>query len=192
MTTPATSSPRDRILETAAQLFYGQGIRAVGVDTIIAQAQVAKMSFYKHFPSKADLVLAFLSKRDADWRAWLEGAVPRLAPRVKDRPLAVFDALAERFETKDFRGCAFINTMVETANREDEAHRAAATHKAAVQTYLAKLLVEAGHPSGLAEDLLLLMDGAVVAAVRKGSSDPAHRAKALAATILAAHSPKRT
>lgn len=186
MTTSTPLPVRERILQTASQLFYAQGIRAVGVDTIIARAQVAKMSFYKHFPSKNDLVLAFLTQRDAQWRVWLAERVDSLAPRPEDRPLAVFEALAERFATQDYRGCAFINTMVETASREEAAHQAAAAHKHAVQAYLAHLLREAGRPERLAQDFLLLMDGAILAAVREGSTESAHRAKAIAALLLKA------
>ena len=100
-------TPRDRILEVASKLFYQNGIRAVGVDTIIAQSDVAKMTFYKHFKSKELLVLEFLNRRDELWRAWFESRVEQLAPKIEDRPLAIFDALEERFSRKDFRGCAF-------------------------------------------------------------------------------------
>lgn len=175
---------RERILETASELFYQKGIQAVGVDAIIGQADVARMSFYRHFKSKEGLVLACLDARDERFRTWLAREVNRFAPDPKDRPLAVFDALALRFATKDYRGCAFLNTMAETADRENAVHRAAAAHKGKIGTYFEGLLRDAGLDAWHAADLLLLFDGAVVSAVREGSITPAARAKRLAALLL--------
>jgi AcrR family transcriptional regulator len=179
-------SPRERILKTASELFYAQGLRAVGVDTIIAQAGVAKASFYKHFPSKDDLILAFLKRRDALLRHWLEQTVERLSPNAADKPLAVFDALAQRFASNDFRGCAFINSMVELANRDHVAHLAADEHKRHVTAYISGLLKAAGiaDPENLAHELMILMDGAIVTAVREGTPDAARSAKRIAAVLL--------
>src|SRR5512146_2036779 len=98
---------RERILATAAELFYREGVRAVGVGRIADEAQVAKMSLYYHFRSKDDLVVAWLERRDTAWMGWLEGAVESAGGGV----LAVFDALREWFEQPDFRGCAFVNTQ---------------------------------------------------------------------------------
>lgn len=182
------SKVRERILEVASELFYERGIQAVGVDAIIAGADVARMSFYRHFKSKEGLALAFLERRDQRFRSWLEGEVDRLAPDPRDRPLAVFDALALRFSPEGYRGCAFLNTMAETPDRNDALHRAAARHKEKVQDYLARLLRDAGLDAGLASDLLLLVDGAVVSAVREGSPAPAQRARRLAALLLDAGS----
>lgn len=181
-----TNSPRERILKIASELFYAQGVRAVGVDTIIARASVAKASFYKHFPSKDDLILAFLKRRDALLRTWLEQAVERLSTKPADKPLAVFDALAQRFASKDYRGCAFINSMVELANRDHVVHQAAEEHKRLVTAYIGGLLKEAGiaEPNALAHEFMMLMDGAIVTAVREGSSDAAQSAKRIAAVLL--------
>lgn len=178
------SKVRERILEVASELFYQRGIQAVGVDAIIAQADVARMSFYRHFKSKEGLALAFLDRRNEKFRAWLEGEVNRLAPQLRDRPLAVFDALALRFASEGYRGCAFINTMAETADRDDVVHQAAARHKTKIQDYLALLLRDAGLGAEHAPDLMLLFDGAVISAVREGSAAPALRAKRLAALLL--------
>lgn len=183
------SKVRARILEVASELFYQQGIKAVGVDAIITKAEVARMSFYRHFASKEGLVLAFIHGRDEEFRGWLATQVERLAPNPHDRPLAVFDALAVRLATPGYRGCAFINTMVETANRNDLAHQAAADHKARVEDYFVSLLSNAGLDPHHAADLLLLFDGAVIAAVREGSDEPARRAKRLAALLLAGDTP---
>jgi AcrR family transcriptional regulator len=182
----ASQSPRERILRTASELFYAEGIRAVGVDTIIARAGVAKASFYKHFPSKDDLVVAFLGRRDALLRHWLEQAVEHLSPDPAGRPLAVFDALAQRFASKEYRGCAFINCMVETADRAHAVHHAADDHKREMTQYLGRLLKAAGVPTAneLAGEFMLLMDGAIVTALREGSPRAAQSAKRIAATLL--------
>ena len=178
------SQVRERILETASELFYRQGIAAVGVDAIIGKAEVARMSFYRHFKSKEGLVLACLEARDERFRAWLASEVDRLAPDPKDKPLAVFDALALRFATQDYRGCAFLNTMAETPDRKDAVHRAAAAHKGKIGAYFETLLREAGRDPALAADLLLLFDGAVASAVREGSAASAGRARRLADLLL--------
>ena len=180
------TAPRERILEVAGQLFYQNGIRAVGIDTIIAQADVAKMTFYKHFKSKDLLIVEFLKRRDENWRAWFEAAVYRLAPRAEDRPLAIFDALEERFLTADFRGCAFINTMVEIANGDHLAHQTAAEHKQKVREFVRSVLVAAqvNEAEELSKAFILLMDGAIVTAVREKNPDAAQAAKKIAASLL--------
>jgi AcrR family transcriptional regulator len=185
---PPVPPPRERILAVATQLFYAHGLRAVGVDTIISQSGVAKASFYKHFPSKDDLVVEFLVRRDRLWREWLATAVERLSPRPAGRPLAVFDALAERFASDDFRGCAFINSIVELADRSHAAHVAADTHKREVIRYLAGLLEAAGvaRPDGLARELMMLIDGAIVTALREGRPEAAKSARRVASLLLQA------
>lgn len=184
------SRVRERILEAASELFYLRGIQAVGVDAIIARADVARMSFYRHFQSKEGLVLAYLERREEQWQAWLKDAIERLAPDPADRPLAVFDALAQRFTTPHYRGCAFINAMAEVARREAAAFQAAAALKGRTEDYLARLLREAGHGEALAQDLLLLLDGAIVSWVRHGDPASAHRAKHLASLLLKHNAPR--
>ncbi|WP_145791463.1 TetR/AcrR family transcriptional regulator [Kitasatospora atroaurantiaca] len=177
------SNARQRLLTTAEELFYAEGIRAVGVEQILNTSGVGRASFYRHFASKDDLVVAVLQDRDKRWRAWL-------AERVTTHgggPLAVFDALAERFARQDFRGCAFINTMVETADPTSPAHRVAAQHKAEVAAYVEALLTTAGasEPAALAAQFTLLIDGALVTALRERTPDAAARARVVAATLLA-------
>ena len=181
---------RERILDAATELFYAQGIRAVGVDTIIARSAVAKASFYRHFPSKDDLAVVYLERRDLLWRQWFVDAVARLSPGPKGRPLAIFDALSERFRSKDFRGCAFINSIVELANRDHAAHIAADLHKREVTALVALFLGEAGFTDeDLPRTFVMLMDGAIVTALREGTHGAAARAKAVASALLAAHRP---
>jgi AcrR family transcriptional regulator len=184
---------RSHILEVAERLFYAEGYRAVGVDRLIAEADVAKATFYRHFRTKDDLLVAVLDARDARFREWLAGRVEAAADDPRDRPLAVFDALAELFAADDFRGCAFLNTMVEVASRSHPAHQAAQRHKQRLIDYFERLLREAGVPSAsaLAPQILLLIDGAIVTAVREGGPGAAARARSLAENLIATARPGR-
>src|SRR5882762_1145057 len=100
---------RDRLLDAAERLIYRDGINGSGVDTILADASVARMSLYNQFGNKDGLVLAALDRRDRRWMAWYEARVTALAPASQDRVLALFDALGDWFRQPDFHGCAFIN-----------------------------------------------------------------------------------
>ncbi|WP_406235182.1 TetR/AcrR family transcriptional regulator [Nocardia sp. NBC_01009] len=180
---------KERLLATAEELFYAEGIRAVGVDRLLQESGVGRASFYRHFTSKDDLVIAVLEGRDRRWLDWLRESVESKAPDPADRPLAVFDALSERFARKDFRGCAFINTMVEVADPTAAAHQAADRHKRRVIDYLTELLTAAGRSDApeLAAEFALLVDGAIVTSVREASPAAAHRARAIAARLLASN-----
>lgn len=179
---------KEHILDIASELFYAQGIRAVGIDTIIADSGVAKMTFYKHFKSKDELVYQYIRRRDERWREWFAQAVERYALSRQDRPLAVFDALEERFTTPNYRGCTFINTMVEMANRNHIASQAAAEHKESVQMFVQQILTEAGYENSdiLSQQFMLLIDGAIVTALRQGTAESAKFAKQIAAQLLKA------
>jgi AcrR family transcriptional regulator len=114
MAAPGRAPARERILDTAYELFSHNGIRAVGIDRIVAESGVAKMSLYHHFPSKDDLVLAFLELRMERWtRGWLEAEIERRAETPRERLLAVFDVFDEWFHESDFEGCSFILTLME-------------------------------------------------------------------------------
>ncbi len=174
---------RQRLLNTAETLFYAEGLRAVGVERILAVSGVGRASFYRHFTGKDALVVAVLEGRDERWRAWL---TERVAAHG-GHPLAVFDALAERFATEDFRGCAFINTMAESADPDSPAHRVAALHKTRVVELLEQLIRDAGlpHPATRAREFALLMDGAIVTALRERTPAAAARARTVAEALLA-------
>ena len=150
-----TSSARDRILATALRLFYRDGIRATGVDRIIAESGVAKMSFYRHFPSKADLVRAFLAARHDYWMGWFTAAVEH---RFEERGLAaIADALSDWCAEEDFRGCAFINTVAETGGE----FPAAIDHKRELEAYVRSLAERLALPSPavVAAKAMILIEG---------------------------------
>src|SRR4029077_2431978 len=127
---PATSA-RDRILKTAFRLFYARGLRAVGVDTIIAESGVAKATFYKHFPAKDDLIVAYLDKVDGVWTGQLRAAAEAAGPAPADKLVGLFDALGSACRRDGYRGCAFINAAAETAPGT-AVHNRTIAHKQAV------------------------------------------------------------
>lgn len=177
-----TPSARDRILETAQRLFYRHGIRAVGVDRIIAESGVAKMSFYRHFPSKKDLVVAFLERRHRFWMDWFTRRVRELAENRASPGLGIIaDALQEWFSEPEFRGCAFINTVAELSEDSSEEHRIAADHKRELRDFIRTLIPEQPRfPADDAADLaVLVIDGAIVRAQMTGKAETAEEARAL-------------
>ncbi|HSJ15545.1 MAG TPA: TetR/AcrR family transcriptional regulator [Longimicrobiales bacterium] len=183
------TSVRERILATVDELFYGRGTRNVGIDQIIAESGVAKASLYQHFASKDALVLEFLRQRHTAWREWFERAVADRAEQPRARLLAVFDVLEEWFGDPNFRGCPFINTTVEVANPAHPAHQISADVKRQFRTSLRQLAAAAGleDPDGLAAQLALLVEGAIVTALMEQSPAAAGEARAAAARLIAAH-----
>jgi AcrR family transcriptional regulator len=169
------TAARDRLIAAAERLFYAEGIRAVGVERLLAESGVGRASFYRHFPGKDDLVVTVLGERLERWRADLAAAVEERGGGV----LAVFDVLADQAAEPAFRGCAAINTMVEVADPDSAAHRVAAEHKEHLAAYLQTLTGTAER----ARELLLVVDGALVSSLR----DPGAigRARALAGRLFA-------
>jgi AcrR family transcriptional regulator len=151
---------RERILATASRLFYQDGVRASGIDRIIAESGVAKMSFYRHFPSKADLVRAFLAARHQSWMAWFSAAVER---RVEQQGLAaIAGALGEWFAQPDFRGCAFINMVAETGRDFPTAIEHKRDLSAFVEALAARLSLPA--PRRTAAKAMIIIEGMIVRA----------------------------
>jgi len=183
----------ERILDTASKLFYQKGIRATGVDSIAAASGMTKMTLYACYGSKEELVRVYLARRDQRWREWFKDAVERHAHQGPRRPLAIFDALGERFADPEFRGCAFINAMAELDDREHPGYIAAAQHKARVQDYVRTLLEESGYreSGALARRFMVLIDGAMVTASREHRPEVARHAKEMATSLLSGW-PRRT
>ena len=181
----AQRPPRERILDTAYELFSRNGIGAVGVDRIVAESSVAKMTLYRHFPSKTELALAFLELREQRWtRDWLQSEVYRLAATPRDRLLVIFDLFDGWFHRPDYEGCSFINTLLEMPD-SDPLHEAAAHHLAVIRDFIEDLARQARveHPKEVALQLQLLMIGAIVSAGR-GDVDAARRARDTGELIL--------
>ena len=156
-------SARDRILFTAHRLFYSEGIRATGVDRVIAESQVAKLTFYRHFPSKNDLVQAFLVFRHERWMAWFTDAVQRHAQK-QPGVQALVPVLREWFEDEAFRGCAFINGLVEMGGTQAQVVDAARSHKDDMTAVIAQLLPASRHRKADAQAIAIAVDGAIVRA----------------------------
>jgi AcrR family transcriptional regulator len=154
----ATSEARLRLLATASRIFYAEGIHSVGVDRIIAEAKVTRATFYRHFPGKEDLVLAYLESADQALRHQIETAVVPGAP-VADTVRAVAVAIADGIRSPGFRGCAFLNAVAEYPDPAHPVHRAVLAHRQwfldTVNTLLADL------PG--AQHFVMLRDGAMAA-----------------------------
>jgi AcrR family transcriptional regulator len=181
-----TSEARQRILETADRLFYQDGIRAVGIDRIIAEARVAKMSLYKHFPSKDDLILAVLKYREEGVLAFFRSAMERHGKKAKNPLRAFFATLKEWFETPGFRGCAFQNAAVELAAPSHPGTEFVRGHKKRFSEFLRELVEEtAGKGAAkVAPAVTLLVEGAVVTAVIQGKPDAADVARDAALKLM--------
>ena len=177
VTTVRPSAARERILETAFSLFYARGIRGVGVDRIIAESGVAKATFYKHFPSKDDLVVAYLDRVDALWSGQLREAAEAAGPEPERQMVGLFDALSNACRREGYRGCAFINAAAES-QPGTAVHDRTVAHKAAVLAWVRTLAEQAGahDPGSLARSLTLLLDGGLAS----GSLDADPQAPAVA------------
>jgi AcrR family transcriptional regulator len=181
----AVSVKRAHLMNTAQRLFYRDGFRIVGIDTLLAEAGVAKMTLYNHFASKDELIVAVIEKLDADVRTALTAAVEAAGHSPTRRMLAVFDWLKVWFDSAEFKGCAFIRALSEYPDPAHPIHQAAWRHKEAVNDLLTQLATSAGasRPAELAAALSLLINGAIISAHATGSSASATTARA-AATIL--------
>jgi AcrR family transcriptional regulator len=187
--TSARPTARERILETAYELFSRHGTRAVGVDRIIAECGIAKMTLYRNFPSKDDLILAFLEERDARWtRAWLQAEAERRGDARARRLLAIFDTFESWFAREDFEGCSFINVMLEIVEPEHPVRLATVRHLESIRGYVRGLAEEAGieDADGFARQWHILMKGSIVAA-GEGDLRAAGRARELGRLLLEHH-----
>ena len=169
---------KDRILETADRLFYLQGIRAIGVDTIAAEIGISKRTLYNHFPSKDALIAAYLERRFVQ-------------PRPSDKPpaeqiLATFDALERRFSAKDFRGCPFVNAVAELGAEDKSVRRIAIAFKESRRLWFRNLLDQLGvaDAEGLATQLAVLVDGCIAQDLVRNDPLMARAAKEAAEVLL--------
>lgn len=182
----------ERILRVASEMFYREGIRAVGVEAIAAEAGVTKKTLYDRFGSKDELIAAYLRARDERWRNWMEESVEGVDGSPKERLLSTFDALEgwierENPEGENPRGCSFVNAAAENPDPGHPAHAMAVEQKKWLREYLTLLAAEAGaeEPGDLAERLVILYEGATVAHSLEAATDTARKAKEIAAILVA-------
>ncbi|MDX6341193.1 MAG: hypothetical protein QOH87_1331 [Trebonia sp.] len=182
-------SGRERVSRAAYELFSREGVRTVGVDAVIARAGTAKMTLYRNFPSKDDLILDFLRRREQLWtRDWLEAESQRRGGTPRDRLLAIFDVFSEWFSLPDFEGCSFLTTMIEVNDREHPVHQAAVGHLANIRGYIESLAADAGirDADAFARKWHILMKGSIMAA-HEGDTAAAARARELGELLLKEH-----
>jgi AcrR family transcriptional regulator len=180
------ASGRERVERAAYDLFSRRGVRAVGVDTVISEASVAKMTLYRNFDSKDELVLAFLRRREELWtKGWVRAEATRRGETPQQRLLAIFEIFDEWFREPGFEGCAFITTMLEFADRSSPVRQASVSHLAEIRAFLRELATAAGapDPDGFARQWHILMKGSIIAA-GEGDTEAALRARELGELLL--------
>jgi AcrR family transcriptional regulator len=178
---------RQRIVDTAYDLFSRHGVRAVGIDRIVAEAGVAKMSLYRHFATKDALVLAVLQEREQRWtRDWLGAEVARRESTPERRLLAIFDVFGEWFHSSDFEGDSFVKMLLEFDDPASPVRQASADQLANVRSFVCELAEQAGvrDPDALAHKWHILMKGSIVTA-SAGDALAARRAREVGQLLLA-------
>jgi AcrR family transcriptional regulator len=182
-------SPRERILQTATELFYRHGIHSVGIDRIIAESGVAKMTFYRHFPSKVRLIEEYLAQNELKWQSLL-GQVTGAAQGPAEKLLAIFDGLECAIKDPGFCGCPFIKALAEFGleQSEPEVRTLIARHFSQIEDIIVPLLKQARPKDSkkLLPALMSLITGTVVVAQATGKTDVAKLNKTAAQTLLEA------
>jgi AcrR family transcriptional regulator len=184
----ANPGARDRILTAAYELYSRRGIRDVGVDEVIESAGVAKASLYRHFPSKDDLVVAFLRLREERWTVgWVEAEARRRGRTPEEQLLAIFGLFDEWFHRDDFEACSFINVLLEMGSAHP-AGTASVQHLANIRSIVCTLAEEAGlrEPDSFARSWHILMKGSIVSAA-EGDAEAAQLARSMARLLIEKH-----
>lgn len=182
-------STRETLITTAGDLFYQDGFHAVGLDQILERVGVTKTTFYNHFDSKDDLVIAVLQERDKDETNDLMRQVrERGNGDARAEMLAFFDVIEEWLASPDFRGCMFFKAASEYPSANDPVNKAAMVHGATLFGELRQLATRGGAPSpdALASQLMLILTGAVLTRTSSGMTDPARSARAAAGAVVEA------
>lgn len=183
---------RDRLLETAIDLFYTHGFHAVGLDRVIAETGVTKTTFYKHFESKDDLVAAAITRRE-EWErhAWSRAVREQGGPTPRGQLLALFDVIDVWFNDPSFHGCLFINAAVEFADPRDPVHVVAATYKRRARDGWRELAAAAGaaDPDTFADLYATLVEGTMIMRHVHGRNDAARVTKPLAERLIEQYVP---
>lgn len=180
-------SKQELLVNKAMELFAEGGYNAVGIDKIIAEAGVAKMTMYKYFPSKNDLIVAVLRERDRTFRLSLMTYV-NLYDAFSEKIKAIFVWHDTWFKRDDFNGCMFINASAEFHDCNDDIHKISAEHKHLIEAYIESILVNISPPKAkkLATQIAMLLDGAIVAAHVTGNPSAAMDAWEAAQALLCA------
>jgi AcrR family transcriptional regulator len=181
------STVKDRILDTASRLFYDQGYHVTGINQIIDEADIARASLYNHFPSKTDLLLAYLDRTHLEWFVALDAY---LAPfgAAREKLIALFDFRIERQKRLRYKGCHFNKITAETSE-DMEVFVRVKTHKERFRQYIRDLVRQSGH-RGLMEDdvladtLFLLLEGGIALGAMFRSSEDAEKARRIAESLL--------
>jgi AcrR family transcriptional regulator len=187
-TAEARTSARERILDASYELFSHRGIRAVGINEVIERAGVATATLYRHFPSKNDLVLAFLDQREQRWtKDFIEAGALRRGSNPEGRLLAIFDVLDEWFHREDFEAGSFIKVLLEVGP-DHPAGGASVEHLEQLRAFVRHLAEEAGlrDVDSFANSWHILMQGSIVVAA-EGDRQAAQRAKSMARLLIAEH-----
>lgn len=193
MSDKETSPARERIIETALQLFYRQGYLATGINQIIAESQVAKATFYAQFPSKEDLCIAYLQARHHRWMGWLRESVES-HPAGLARLLGIFSFLRQWMADSDYRGCAFLNIATEVPDMDSRIRAEVIRHKNGLQRYLAGIIQESIPGEGAAKPIdpeviagivYVLVEGAIVASQNYHAAWPIDRAQEAVEKLMA-------
>ena len=176
----------DELVRKALDVFYRNGFHATGMDMLVAQTGVSKTSMYKHFRTKEELIFAVLRLRDELFRNWFCRRLDDLADTPRGQLVAMFDVLKEWFESPEFRGCMFIKAIAEFQNADHPIHVQAAEHKRLLFDHVARIAADAGarDPQGLARQLLVLKEGAIVTATMNDTPTAAQDARAAAQAIV--------
>jgi AcrR family transcriptional regulator len=184
----ATPDARERILDAAYELYSRRAIRDVGVDKVIERAGVAKATLYRHFPSKDDLVIAFLERREERWTlAWVEAEARRRGSTPEEQLLAIFELFDEWFHRDDFEACSFVNVLLEMGPAHPVG-RASVRHLETIRSVVRRLAEEAAlrDPESFARSWHILMKGSIVSAA-EGDAEAAQRAKSMARLLIEQH-----
>lgn len=180
------TAARQRLLNAADELFYSRGINGTGVDAVITAANVARMTFYRHFHGKDDLVAAYLEGRDTRWRATLEDAISQAGDDHRAQLLAFFDALKTWHADPRFRGCSFANATAELSNPDHPARAVATAHKQALRDRMSEIASNIPNtgPSLLVDELMMLFEGATTTQALQTVSHAADKARTMAANLV--------
>ncbi|MEH1017347.1 TetR/AcrR family transcriptional regulator [Micromonospora sp. CPCC 206060] len=181
----SSEETRRHILDVAGELFYARGARAVGMDLVISTAEVANATLYRQFATKDDLVTAYLVDRNNAWWERLR-EVTAAAPGARERLLALLDMTVADMGQPGYRGCATLNVTTEFPDEAHPAHRSASNHKREVLHWLREQAADAGagDPDALADQLMIILDGAQVLAAAMGPEGPSRRMRPFVESLL--------